>query len=49
MADEEEEFQLDEEFKPYFDDELPEWMTEVCEHGLSAWLCSGPNHYSDEF
>ena len=18
---------------------------EVCEHGLSAWLCMGPNHY----
>lgn len=18
---------------------------EMCEHGLSAWLCMGPNHY----
>lgn len=31
------------------DEELPEWMYETCEHGLSAWLCSGPMHYSDEF
>lgn len=29
--------------------EDPEWLTETCEHGLSAWLCSGPMHYSDEF
>lgn len=20
---------------------------EECEHGLSAWLCEGPNHYPD--
>lgn len=31
------------------EEELPEWATEVCEHGLSEWLCAGPNHYSDEF
>jgi hypothetical protein len=24
----------------------PAWMTETCEHGLSAWLCEDPiNHY----
>lgn len=22
---------------------------ETCEHGLSAWLCSGPGHYSDTY
>jgi len=32
-----------------FNEELPEWMTETCEHGLSLWLCEGPWHYSDEF
>lgn len=21
---------------------------EECEHGLSAWLCSGPNHYGND-
>lgn len=27
----------------------PFYDEEQCEHGLSAWLCSGPMHYSDEF
>jgi len=21
------------------------FCAEVCEHGMSAWLCMGPNHY----
>jgi hypothetical protein len=33
------------ESEPWYPDP-PAWMTEVCEHGLSAWLCEDPvNHY----
>lgn len=27
--------------------EIEERSEETCEHGLSAWLCSGPNHYGE--
>lgn len=25
-----------------------ERLPDVCEHGLSAWLCRGPNHYPED-
>lgn len=27
--------------------EVEAMYRETCEHGLSAWLCSGPNHYGE--
>lgn len=30
------------EFDPYAGTETD---NDICEHGMSAWLCMGPNHY----
>jgi hypothetical protein len=29
----------------YYSAQWPEPAGELCGHGLSAWLCAGPNHY----
>lgn len=34
---------------PNFNEFVPEYNEETCEHGLSAWLCEGPNHYPMEY
>lgn len=39
-----------EEVNPGWDDvENGNWEEpeDTCEHGLSAWLCEGPNHYPE--
>ena len=28
-----------------FSREVNPWMYDVCDHGMAAWLCEGPQHY----